>query len=277
MTKTIAILQSNYIPWKGTFDLIRSVDELVILDSVQFTKNDWRNRNRIRTPNGPAWLTIPIQTAGRFSQRIAEAEVADTRWARRHWRTIAQNYSRAPQFRRYAEELEQAYHEAGREPRLSRINRLFLDLICGWLGIGTKITSADCYPDDPDRVERLIGICQAAGAGRYVSGPSARGYLDLRRFEQAGIAVEFLNYDGYPTDPLSVIDTILNAPWQRDHGQASRRVDMRRGAQRRMKNVGTNADVAGLKARSTKAAYQAAPPNPPNPRSKEGAYATGVR
>ena len=85
MSKTIAILQSNYIPWVGYFGLIRSVDEFVILDSVQFTKNDWRNRNRIRTANGAAWLTIPIKTAGRFAQKIAEAEVSDAGWARRHW------------------------------------------------------------------------------------------------------------------------------------------------------------------------------------------------
>jgi hypothetical protein len=213
MSKTIAILQSNYIPWRGYFDLVRSVDEFVILDSVQFTKNDWRNRNRIRTANGAAWLTIPIKTAGRFAQKIAEAEVSDAAWARRHWRTIAQHYARASHFRRYAEELEAAYARAAGEVRLSRINRLFLDLVCRWLSIETAISSSQSYPDDPDRVQRLIAICHAAGAARYLSGPKARAYLDPRRFQEAGIQVEFYDYSAYDREmppALSMMDRVLH-------------------------------------------------------------------
>jgi hypothetical protein len=209
--KSIAILQSNYIPWQGYFDLIRSVDEFVILDSVQFTKNDWRNRNRINTPAGPAWLTIPIRTAGRFPQRIAEAEVADGHWAHRHWRTLLQNYARASSFRRYARDLESTYERAGRESRLSAINRMFLELACQWLGIRTAMHSCEVYPDHPDRVERLVAICRAAGAGRYLSGPRAKAYLDPARFAAAGIEVHFLDYQGYPDPRLSVIDRVLGA------------------------------------------------------------------
>lgn len=161
--KSIAIVQSNYIPWRGYFDLIRAVDEFVLLDSVQFTKNDWRNRNRIAARDGAQWLTIPIRTAGCWPQRIAEAEVADPYWARRHWRSILQNYSHAPQFRAHAPEIEEMYRLAARETHLSRINRMFLDRLCCWLGITTRITSSEIYPDHTDRVERLIGICQAAG------------------------------------------------------------------------------------------------------------------
>jgi hypothetical protein len=209
--KSIAILQSNYIPWQGYFDLIRSVDEFVVLDSVQFTKNDWRNRNRIQTPAGPAWLTIPIRTAGRFSQRISEAEVADPQWAQRHWRTLAQHYVRASQFRRYASELETAYEQAAQESCLSRINRIFLDLVCKWLGISTPIHPSDIYPDHPDRVQRLVAICQAAGASRYVSGPAAKCYLDPTPFKAAGIDLSFFEYTGASAAPLSVIDRVLNA------------------------------------------------------------------
>jgi len=208
--KSIAILQSNYIPWQGYFDLIRSVDEFVILDSVQFTKNDWRNRNRIKTQAGPAWLTIPIRTSGRFPQAIRDAEVADAGWAQRHWQTLARNYANAPNFRRYAPELEAAYQQAARESHLSKINGVFLELVCRWLGIQTKISACETYPDDPDRVERLISICRAAGARNYLSGPSARAYLDPARFAAAGIEVKFLDYQGYPAPRLSVIDGILN-------------------------------------------------------------------
>ena len=209
--KTIAILQSNYIPWQGYFDLIASVDEFVILDSVQFTKNDWRNRNRINTPRGPAWLTIPIRTADRFSQRISEAEVAESRWAHRHWQTIIQNYGSAPKFRRYAPELEKTYEQAARESHLSKINRMFLELICRWLGITTLINSCEIYPDHPDRVERLIAICRAAGADRYLTGPRAKVYIDTTCFEEAGIEVHFLEYQGYPDLRLSAIDGVLNS------------------------------------------------------------------
>ena len=209
--KSIAILQSNYIPWQGYFDLIRSVDEFVILDSVQFTKNDWRNRNRINTPAGPAWLTIPIRTAGRFPQRIAEAEVADSRWAHRHWRTLLQNYARASSFRRYARDLERTYERAGRESHLSAINRMFLELACQWLDIRTTIRSCEMYPDHADRGERLVAICRAAGAGHYLSGPRAKAYLDSARFAAAGIEVHFLDYQGYPAPRLSVIDTVLSS------------------------------------------------------------------
>ena len=210
MSKTIAILQSNYIPWKGYFDLIAAVDEFVILDSVQFTKNDWRNRNRIGTPRGPLWLTIPIRTSGRLSQRISEAEAADASWAKRHWQTIAQHYARAPRFQQYGEELREVYAQAACEPRLSHINKMFLDLICRWLGIDTLITSSEKYPDHPYRVDRLIGICQAAQACRYLTGPKAQAYLDPDRFAAAGIGVEFFAYRDYGAQPLSAIDSVLN-------------------------------------------------------------------
>ncbi len=209
--KSIAILQSNYIPWQGYFDLIHSVDEFVILDSVQFTKNDWRNRNRINTFAGPAWLTIPIRTAGRFPQRICDAEVSDSRWAERHWRTLLHNYARAALFRRYAPDLEETYARAARESHLSAINRLFIELACRWLDIGTAIHSSDIYPDHPDRVERLIAICRAAGAQRYLSGPRAKAYLDPARFRAAGIDVHFIDYPAYPFPRLSVIDRVLNS------------------------------------------------------------------
>jgi hypothetical protein len=91
--KKVAIIQSNYIPWKGYFDIINGVDEFILLDDVQFTKNSWRNRNRLKTPKGPLWLTIPVVTAGRFGQTIAEVEIADGSWAEKHWRSWQTYYA----------------------------------------------------------------------------------------------------------------------------------------------------------------------------------------
>ena len=209
--KSIAILQSNYIPWQGYFDLIRAVDEFVILDTVQFTRNDWRNRNRIQTNVGPAWLTIPIRTANRFPQRIVDTEVSGPDWALRHWQTLRHSYARARSFNKYASDLEAAYKKAGQQSHLSNINRIFRELVCGWLGIETPISSSDTYPDHIDPVERLIAICRAAGAGRYLSGPRAKSYLDPNRFVQNGIKVDFLDYSRYPNPRLSVLDGVLNS------------------------------------------------------------------
>src|SRR3954470_17054821 len=98
MTRRIAITQSNYLPWKGYFDLIRSVDQLVLYDEVQFTRRDWRNRNRIQTREGVSWLTVPVQLKGKYDQKIESTVVSDPSWAESHWRTISHNYARAPFF-----------------------------------------------------------------------------------------------------------------------------------------------------------------------------------
>ena len=99
MSKRIAIVQSSYIPWKGYFDLIAAVDEFVLLDDVQYTKRDWRNRNRIKSSSGPVWLTIPVVVSGRFEQRVCDVLVSDGRWNEKHWRSIRASYARAPYFR----------------------------------------------------------------------------------------------------------------------------------------------------------------------------------
>src|SRR6185369_16156960 len=89
--KTVAILQSNYIPWKGYFDLINLVDEFIIYDDAQYTRRDWRNRNQIKTPNGLSWLTIPVNVKGKYTQKIKETAVADTKWADEHWTVLCHN------------------------------------------------------------------------------------------------------------------------------------------------------------------------------------------
>jgi WbqC-like protein family len=101
--KTLAIIQSCYIPWKGYFDLINAADEFVLYDDVQYTTNDWRNRNRIKTPQGTQWLTIPVEVKGRYEQRIDETRISDPDWAERHWKTLIHNYGTAQHFGDYSE------------------------------------------------------------------------------------------------------------------------------------------------------------------------------
>jgi hypothetical protein len=216
--KRVAILQSSYIPWKGYFDLIRRVDEFILYDDAQFTRRDWRNRNVIKTPHGPLWLTIPVEVKGKYFQSVKDTKIADPRWAERHWRSIQSSYARAPFYREFKDGLEALYRDC-RSDALSEINFHFISALCGWLSIGTRLTWSMDYVLADGRTERLVSICQQAGATEYVSGPSARAYIDPAAFERAGIALTYMVYDGYreyeqlypPFDHrVSVIDMLLH-------------------------------------------------------------------
>lgn len=196
--KRLAIIQSSYIPWKGYFDAIAAVDEFILLDDAQYTKRDWRNRNRIKPPTGAQWLTIPVQVKGRFEQRIDETLVADPGWAEKHWATLVNVYRRAGAFDEVAAWLGAAYEAAGREERLSDVNRALMTEICGRLGITTPIRWSTDYGVEGTRGERILNLCLAAGADTYYSGPSAQAYMDVDAFAAAGVRVEWLDYSGYP-------------------------------------------------------------------------------
>jgi hypothetical protein len=193
----VCIIQSCYIPWKGFFDLIGRCDEYVIFDGVQYVKRHWHNRNRIKTANGIEWLTIPVVTKGRFEQPIDEVEI-EKPWADKHWRTLEMAYRRAPFFDALAPVVKGWYERAASERRLTDVNEIFLREIAGVLGLKTSITRDVAYPASGSKTERLLGIARAAGADRYLSGPSAREYLDETMFNSAGIATEWMNYAGYP-------------------------------------------------------------------------------
>jgi hypothetical protein len=200
MFKRVAIVQSSYVPWKGFFDLIRAVDEFILLDEVQFTKRDWRNRNRIKTKDGLAWLTIPVHTKGKSAQLIQETRISDPSWAERHWQTIRQAYARAPFFEQYAAVFEPLY--AGPvSDRLSITNHSYIAAICQALAIRTPLKWSSDYQPGEGRNQRLIDLCVKSGATEYLSGPSARAYLDERAFASAGVTVRFADYDGYPEYP----------------------------------------------------------------------------
>lgn len=213
----MAVLQSNYLPWKGYFDIIHDVDLFVFYDDVQFTKNDWRNRNRIKTPAGTQWLTVPV--GDHIHRRICDVTLPDGRWAKAHWKTLAQNYSRAPHFARYREFFEEAY--LGREwTHLSALNRHFVEGISRLLGIETRFADSREHAPRGERAARLLDLLKAVGATRYVSGPSARAYLDPEAFAREGIEVVFKSYAGYPEYPqrfppfdpaVSIVDLLFNA------------------------------------------------------------------
>ena len=221
----VSIIQSCYIPWKGFFDLIGQCDEYVVFDSAQYTKRHWHNRNRIKTANGLTWLTIPVVTKGRFDQPIDQVEI-EKPWAEKHWRAIELAYRPAPFFDLFAPVVRDCYERADAETRLTSVNELFLREIAGLLGLNTRIVRDGTYPAVGTKTTRLLNIAKAAGADRYLSGPSAQAYLDEAELASAGIATEWMSYQGYQEYPqlhgdfehaVSVLDLLFNTGAEAPH------------------------------------------------------------
>ena len=200
----VVVLQSNYIPWKGYFDLMKSADLFVVYDSVQYTKNDWRNRNLLKGPNSNIWLTIPVTTAGRLNQRIDQASVEDGRWAKKHWLTLIQALGKRPYFEQYRDDWEKWYAEAADLKYLHDINLLFLEGMARQLSISTPIVNASRFEtsissENMSASKRLVDLCRAAQTTSYITGPAGLNYLELDQFRQAHISVEIIDYTQYPT------------------------------------------------------------------------------
>jgi WbqC-like protein family len=195
--KTVAIVQSSYIPWKGFFDIINSVDEFILLDDVQFTKRDWRSRNSIKTSQGTQWLTIPVSVKGKFHQKINQVTVSDPNWAMDHWKIIQHNYHKAPFFNDYAAIVEKCYQAAAHQDHLSQINFSFIKAICAILSIRTTLSWSTDYVSVGSKSDRLISLCKAAKATRYLSGPKAANYIEGKLFDQNKIELIYINYDNY--------------------------------------------------------------------------------
>jgi hypothetical protein len=216
--KKVAILQSNYIPWKGYFDLIAYVDEFVLLDDVQYTRRDWRNRNKIKTPRGEQWLSVPVQIKGKYLQKINEAKIDGKEWQKSHWRIIKENYSNAEFFHEIESWLEPLYIN-NYFSNLSKMNRDFIEAICAYLSINTIISNSSDYELVDGRIDRLINICKQSGATQYISGPSAKEYIDDKLFKSNNIKLCWFDYSGYPEytqlwgefkHDLSIIDLLFN-------------------------------------------------------------------
>lgn len=216
--KKIAILQSNYIPWKGYFDLIAAVDEFIIYDEMQYTKNDWRNRNKVKSKNGIEWLTIPVKVDS-SSQKIDETRVFDKKWFKKHQSTLQTNYAKASCFNETKDFVFGLYEKAESKDKLSEINQIFIKGICDFLGINTKVSLSTDYKLIDGKTERLVDLCMQTNATNYLSGPSARDYIDESLFKQKNIILEWMNYADYKEynqlNPpfehgVSILDLIFN-------------------------------------------------------------------
>lgn len=214
----VAIVQSNYIPWKGYFDLIASVDRFVLFDSAKFSWGQWRNRNQIKTPQGLQWLTVPIRHRG-ADQTIDQTEIAKPGWAGKHWKTLIQNYRRAPHFDAYHDRFAEAYERVAEERQLSQVNHLLLRVVMDILGIHTPITFSEEEELPANATARVVRLCQRENAVEYVSGPTARNYLDEVQLRRADIKLTYANYEGYPDYPqlygpfehaVTILDLLFN-------------------------------------------------------------------
>jgi WbqC-like protein len=224
LAKTVVITQSNYLPWRGYFELLRSADEVVLLDSVQYTRRDWRNRNRIKTSQGLQWLSIPVEVKGRYSQPIDETRIADTRWCRNHIRAIETAYRNAAHYQDVAPWLFRLLESVADEPLLARVNERTIRAICDRLAIATAIRRCtDLVAREQlaamGATERLVAIANVVGADSYLTGPAARDYLDVDLFRAAGIEVQWMSYEAHAPYPqlwggfeprVSIVDLLLN-------------------------------------------------------------------
>lgn len=216
--KKIAIVQSNYIPWKGYFDMIAAVDEFILYDDMQYTRRDWRNRNQIKTPQGVQWLTVPVLVKGKYHQKIRETEIDGIDWSATHWKTLVQNYRRAPHFEEITSWLKPLY-QCVNYTHISQLNRTLIEAICNYIGIKTRITNSWDYRLIDGKSERLANLCVQAGATEYISGPAAKDYADEKTFSDAGVKLTWFDYVGYPEYPqlwgefthgVTILDLLFN-------------------------------------------------------------------
>lgn len=193
------INQPNYTPWRGYFHQIRKADVFVFYDDVQYDKHGWRNRNRVKTANGPLWLAIPVRNRGVVEKGtgINQIRIDWTRdWSRKHWATIRQSYGKAPYFSEYASQLEGVF-----EARYEFLADFTIDLsvaLASRLGITeTQFVRSSTLKVAGTKTDRLLGILRSVGATHYISGPAANSYLDADKFAREGITLEYMAYD-YP-------------------------------------------------------------------------------
>lgn len=219
MTKTVSILQSNYIPWKGYFDIIAKSDVFIFYDSVQFTKNDWRNRNRIKTRNGVEWITIPVRNES-LHQKINETNISFKDWNKKHWKTIRNNYSRAKCFKTLEPFFEDLYlNQLQDVSLLSEVNYKLIVAISKLLKFETTFLWDKDLGLIEGKTERLVDLCKKTGANVYLSGPAAKDYLQEDMFKDSGMEVQWMDYSGYPEyeqlyppfeHGVSILDLLFN-------------------------------------------------------------------
>lgn len=213
--KKIAVLQSNYIPWRGYFDMIASVDEFIIYDEVQYTRQDWRNRNKIKTPSGIAWISIPVGTD--INRSIREVLLPSGIWYNKHLTMLEHNYCKAKYFKEIMPIIRSVYIK--NHKFLSELNCDFIKIICAYLNIRTKISYSWDYVLEGCKNERLVNLCIQSGATEYVSGPAAQSYIDESLFQKSRIQLTWFDYHNFPSYPqlwgefepyVTILDLLFN-------------------------------------------------------------------
>ena len=198
--------------------MIAAVDEFILYDDMQYTRRDWRNRNQIKTPQGVQWLTVPVKVKGKYDQTIRETEIDGMSWADAHWKSITQNYRKAPNFEEIAAVFEPFYRQR-QYKRLSELNRELIVAVCAYLGIATKISNSWDYQLIEGKTERLADLCAQAGGVEYITGPSAKDYIVESFFTERGINLSWFSYTGYPEYPqlwgefthgVTILDLLFN-------------------------------------------------------------------
>jgi len=215
----LAIHQPQFMPWSGYFHKMATCDRFVLLDNVQFKKNEWQHRNRIRSPTGPLWLSVP--TTYKFPQLINEVGVADDhQWRTRHLKSIENNYRKCSYFSLYFSRFEEFY--ARELPTLCEYSIASIRLLADCLAITTPVILASEFTVEGASTERLLNICRHLDADEYLAGAGGKGYMDMDLVAKSGITVSFQEYapPHYPqhfckTDEdfvpgLSVIDLLFN-------------------------------------------------------------------
>jgi hypothetical protein len=215
--KKVAVLQSNYIPWKGYFDIIHDVDLFIFHDDLQYTKGDWRNRNKIVTPEGLKWLTIPVGTSE--DRQIVQVEIPENDWQKKHWLTIERSYSKAPYFSRFRDFFFDVYMNR-RWKYLYELDRyLITEISKKYLGINTEFADSRDYATSGAKQEKLLSLLKSAGAEYYLSGPAAKDYIKEDDFASSGIQLAWKDYSGYTEykqqspvfeHGVSIIDLLFN-------------------------------------------------------------------
>jgi len=215
----VGVWQSNYIPWKGYFDYINSVDVFCFYDEVQYTKNDWRNRNQLLSTN-KFWLTIPVNS--KFTQeKISSVTIDNPNILSKHFKSIKQCYAKAPYKDQVLDLLFPIY--SAKWTHLSTLNHTLIKTICEYIGITTKIINSKDYELKPTRLERLIHLNTQLGATTYLSGLNAKNYIEGNEhfFEEKNIKLEWKEYGPYIQYPrtlpiyddyVSIVDLLMNVP-----------------------------------------------------------------
>jgi len=213
---TVAIHQPNYLPWAGYFYKAMKADVFVFLDNVQYSKNSFINRNRIKGQQGAQWLTIPVRAGSHIT--IDRVSCSDRNWHIKHMKTLDACYARAPYYEQYRDDLRELYAAVASE-KLSAINMALIRRIAEWLRISCAFRSSSEFDTTDSSDGRLIEIVKLAGGGRYLSGHGAAAYQDERRFVEAGIELHYYTFKPprYPqlfrdfVPGLSIVDLLFNA------------------------------------------------------------------